>query len=81
MSTAELKRKLIAQIKETDNDDLLTEISTMLFIEAHSVNGVYQLSAEEIEAINEGLEQIKNGQWLSDAESNKRVEEWLNKND
>ncbi|HEY8930953.1 MAG TPA: hypothetical protein VIM55_17245 [Mucilaginibacter sp.] len=34
---------------------------------------IYQLSPEELEAINEGMEQIKNGQWLSHEEVNKKI--------
>jgi len=37
MSTAELKEKLIGQINDTDNDELLSEISTMLYVESKSV--------------------------------------------
>jgi predicted transcriptional regulator len=81
MSIAELKEKLIAQINGTDNDELLTEISTMLYIESKSVNGVYQMSEAEREAVEDGLNQFKNGQWITHEESNKRAEEWLKKYD
>ena len=81
MSTAELKEKLIEQINDTDNDELLSEISTMLYIESKTLNGVYQMSEEEREAIEEGLEQFKNGHWMTHEESNKRAEEWLKKFD
>ena len=79
MSTAELKEKLIAQINDTDNYQLLTEISTMLYIESKSVNGVYQMSEAEREAVEDGLNQIRNGQWISDEEANRQIEEWLRK--
>ncbi len=79
MSTLELKEKLIAQINDTDNDDLLSEISTMLYVESKSVNGVYQMSEAERAAVEDGLNQIKNGQWVSDEEANREVEEWLRK--
>jgi predicted transcriptional regulator len=79
MSTAELKEKLIAQINSTDNDELLSEISTMLYIESKSVNGVYQMSEAEREAVEDGLNQIKNGQWISNEEANRQIEEWLRK--
>jgi len=45
----------------------------------HNGDGVYKLSPEEIAAIQEGIEQIKNGQYLSDEEANKQIEEWLKK--
>ena len=68
MSTAELKEKLIAQINNIDNDELLNEISTMLYVESKSLNGVYQMSEAEIEAVEEGIKQIQNGQSLSHEE-------------
>lgn len=77
MSTAELKEKLIAQINSTDNDELLSEISTMLYVESRSVNGVYQMSEAEREAVEDGLNQIKNGQWITNEEANRQIEEWL----
>jgi len=79
MSTAELKEKLIAQINDTDNDELLSQISTMLYIESKSVNGVYQMSKAEREAVEDGLNQIKNIQWISNEEADRQVEEWLRK--
>ena len=79
MSTAELKEKIIAQINDIDNDELLNEISTMLYVESKSVNGVYQMSEAEREAVEDGLNQIRNGQWISDEEANRQVEEWLRK--
>ena len=74
-----MKEKLIAQINETDNEDLLIEISTMLYVESKSENGVYQMSDAEREAVEDGLNQIRNGQWVSNEESNRRAEEWLRK--
>lgn len=37
----------------------------------------YEMSAEEIEAVNDRLAQLANGQLISNEESNKRVNEWL----
>ena len=79
MSTAELKEKLIAQINNTDNDELLSEISTLLYVESKSVNGVYQMSEAEREAVEDGLNQFKNGQWITNEEASKHAEEWLYK--
>ena len=78
MSTAELKEKIIAKIVATDDDELLGHIADLIEFEH---NESYQMSAGEIEAVNEGLEQFKNGQWITHEESNKRAEEWLKKYD
>jgi hypothetical protein len=79
MSTTELKEKLIAQINDTDNDELLSEISTRLYIESKSVNGAYQMSEAEREAVADGLNQIRNGHWISNEEADRQIEEWLRK--
>ncbi|MFI5161740.1 MAG: hypothetical protein ACHQHN_10715 [Sphingobacteriales bacterium] len=79
MSTAELKKKLIAEINNTDNDELLSEILTMLHIESKSINGVYQMSEAEQEAVKDGIKQIENGQSISHEEVKRQMNEWLKK--
>lgn len=79
MSTAELKKKVIAEINNTDNDELLSEILTMLHVESKSVNGVYQMSDAEREAVEDGIRQIENGQWITHEEVKRRADEWLKK--
>jgi len=79
MSTAELKKKVIAQINNTDNDELLSEILTMLHVESKSINGVYQMSEAEQEAVEDGIRQIENGQWISHEEVKRQMSEWLKK--
>jgi predicted transcriptional regulator len=76
MSTAELKEKLIAEIKNTDNDELLMHISDLIEFE-YTSDIDYEMSDDEIAAINDGRDQIKNGQFVTNEESNKRVDEWL----
>jgi predicted transcriptional regulator len=79
MSTAELKKKVIAQINNTDNDELLSEILTMLYVESKSISGVYQMSEAEQEAVEDGIKQIENGQWISHEEVKRQMSEWLKK--
>jgi len=79
MSTAELKKKVIAEINNTDNDELLSEILTMLHVESKSVDGVYQMSDAEREAVEDGIRQIENGQWITHEEVKRRADEWLKK--
>ncbi|MDF2433612.1 MAG: hypothetical protein JWP44_3243 [Mucilaginibacter sp.] len=76
MTVIQLKEKIIAKISATDNEELLEHISDLIDLE---YNGVHQMSPGEIEAVNEGLEQLKSGKWISNEESNKRVDEWLKK--
>jgi predicted transcriptional regulator len=79
MSTAELKKKVIAQINNTDNDELLSEILTMFHIESKSINGIYQMSEAEREAVEDGIKQIENGQSISHEEVKRQMNEWLKK--
>ncbi len=80
MTVIELKEKLIAKISDTNNEELLDHILDIIDVESKT-EGVYVMSPEETNAVNEGLEQFKNGQWISNEESNRRVEEWLKKYD
>jgi len=40
----------------------------------------YELNIEQIKAIEKGLEDIKNGNVLSNEEANKEIEKWLSNN-
>ncbi|TSJ43613.1 hypothetical protein FO440_05320 [Mucilaginibacter corticis] len=81
MTVVELKEKLIAQINSIDDEMLLDSIARNLEFELEINNEPYILSQGEIDAVNEGLEQFKNGQWITNEESNRRVDEWLKKYD
>jgi len=74
-----LKEKIIAKISSTDNEELLDHIAAI--IELESTDSIYKMSSEETEAVKEGLEQFKNGQWITNEDSNKHVDEWLKKDD
>ncbi|CAN5515065.1 hypothetical protein BH09BAC6_BH09BAC6_06660 [soil metagenome] len=78
MTVIELKAKLIEKINNTNDYELLDHISEVFEFESR-VDETYEMSPGEIEAVNEGLEQIKNGQWLSHEEANSQVAEWLKK--
>lgn len=78
MSSAELKKRLIDKIQKTDNENLLEEAFRLLQLESEDIE-VYKLSDEQKSAVNEAREQIKRGEFLTDDEANKDVDEWLNK--
>ena len=78
MTVVELKEKLIAKISTTNDKELLDEVSWIIDVEEPD-NEMHIMSAGEIEAVKEGLEQIKNGQYISNEEANRQVEEWLKK--
>ena len=72
---ATLKERLIKKINETDDQNTLEEVYRLLNINFD--DEVYILSEEQRSAVNEGLEQIKNGQYLTSEEAHKQTEEWL----
>lgn len=78
MTVVELKEKLIEKINSTDDEQLLEHISNIIEFE-HNSDAIHIMSPGEIEAVNEGLEQVKNGQCISDEEAHRQFEEWLKK--
>jgi len=78
MTVIELKEKLIAKINNTDDEELLDQISRVIDLETR-IDEVYEMSPEEIEAVKEGIAQLDNGQWITNKEANKRADEWLGK--
>jgi len=78
MSTKELKKRLIEEIEKTENDDLLEEAYRLLHLETSDFE-IYKLSSNQRDAITEARNQIKNGQFLTDEETDKEFNEWLKK--
>ena len=78
MSTIELRKLLIEKIQLTDDDQLLEEASRLLEVEIEE-SDVYILNDKQKEAVEEGREQIVKGEYLTDEESNKEIDEWLSK--
>ena len=78
MSTIELRKRLIEKIQLTDDDKLLEEASRLLEVEIE-LPDFYIINDKQREAIEEGKNQIINGAYLSDEESNKEIDEWLSK--
>lgn len=78
MSTIELRKRLIDKIQKTDNEDLLAEAFRLLDLESEDIE-IYKLNNDQRKAISEARQQIKNGQFLTDEQSNKEIDEWLSK--
>lgn len=77
MSIVDLKQKLISKIEKIDNDDLLREAHRLIDLELKELNIPYELSDEMNSKIDIALEQIENGDTLSNTEANKEIERWL----
>lgn len=78
MSTAELKIRLINEITESNNEDLLKEVYRLLEIENGDILP-YPLTDEEISMVQESRADVKHGNFLSEEEANKEIDEWLGK--
>ena len=78
MSTIELRRRLIDKIQKTENEDLLAEAYRLLELETEDIE-FYKLNDDQRKAINEARQQINSGQFLTDDQSNKEIDEWLSK--
>lgn len=79
MSIKEAKEKIISNINELQDERIIRQVYVMLGIDLEEIDEKpVVLSDAEIEAIEKGLEDIKNGRVISLEESNKEVDKWLN---
>ncbi|OGU14402.1 MAG: hypothetical protein A2X61_12840 [Ignavibacteria bacterium GWB2_35_12] len=77
MSNAELKEKLIDKVRLTTDAFLLREAILLLDPENENVD-IYKLNEKEREAIIKGIKEIEVGNYLTNDQANKEIEEWLN---
>jgi hypothetical protein len=78
MTAKELKKRLMHKIDQSDNNELLEEMYRLIANEEADI-GVYELSEEQIKAVEEGQLQYKNGEFLTEDQADKDIEEWLGK--
>jgi uncharacterized membrane protein len=78
MTTIELKKKLIKQINNIEDELLLQEVSRLINT-GEDESDIYYFTEEESRAIEEAREQYAKGEFLSNEEANKEVDEWLGK--
>ena len=76
MSTIELRKLLIEKIQLTDDNKLLEEAFRLLEVEIVE-SDIYILNDKQKIAIEKERKQIINGEYLTDEESNKEMDEWL----
>lgn len=72
-----LQEILIQKISSTTDERILQEVNRLL--ETGGDEDIYQLTSEQIAGIEESREQIKNGQYLTNEEASKEIQEWLTK--
>lgn len=78
MTAKELKKKLVHKIDQSKNNDLLEEMYRLIANEETDIS-IYELSDEQLNAIEEGQLQYKNGEFLTEEQADKDIEEWLGK--
>ncbi len=76
MTTLELKKKLIKRINNIEDELLLQEVSRLIDT-GDDESDIYYFTEEESRAIEEARESYKRGEFLTDEEANKEVDEWL----
>ena len=78
MSTAELKVRLIKEITDSDNEELLKDVYRLLEIE-NDDSQPYLLNDEQLLIVAEAQAEVKAGKFLTDEEANREIDEWLGK--
>jgi hypothetical protein len=78
MTVIELRKRLIAKIIETENNEILEEMYRLIANE-EIASSIYILSDEQNLAIEEAQMQFKNGQFLKSDKADLETEEWLGK--
>lgn len=75
--SSQIKNSLIARIKSSNDLDFLKALQTIF---DSSEQGLYKLSEKQKEAIAEGREQIKRGEFEENDKVISEMREWLRKN-
>lgn len=78
MTGYELKQRLIGKIKQIENNELLEEMYRLITND-ETDNNIYVLSDEQLNAVQEGQLQYLNGQFITEDQADKDIEEWLGK--
>ena len=75
MNTSAIKEKLIKEIRQTNDLQLLQAVLRMLSLKTEEE--VYQLNEAQLSAIEEARAQFKRGEFLTNEVADKEIEEWL----
>jgi len=76
MTTIELKKQLIHRISEIDDESFLQAIKTIL--DSKTQSQVLKLTEEQRNEISESRMQIEQGQFIEQADLDKKFTEWQN---
>ena len=76
MTEPELKKRIIGKINSSRNADLLEDIYRLISSDEEDM-AIYKLNEEQKGSVEEGIEQISRGEYLSGPESDADVERCL----
>ena len=78
MTTVAIKEKLIKQIQNTNNSDILQEVYRLLEIESTDLD-ILILSEFQKKKIKLSMEDLKNGRIISNEDAENEISKWLRK--
>ena len=78
MSTVEMKKELIEKIQSTNDAAVLEEVYRLLEINNEEMDKII-LSDFQKSKIDAGIKDMETGNFLSNEDANKEIEEWLKK--
>lgn len=68
----QLKEKLIAKIDQINDEELLNQILRMIDFEAKP-GKIYHLNPYEFDAVNKGIEQLNQGEFITNDEADRQA--------
>ena len=77
MRITELKRRVIDKVNEVDDDSLLMDL--MRLIDESDDKEIHRLSNAHKIAVQTAINQIDCGDFLTNDQADKEIDEWLNK--
>ncbi len=75
MTTVDLKNILIHRIAGINDKSFLAAINTI--VETKSKSTIYKLTPEEQKSIEEGVAQIAGGEFVTNSQVEKEIDQWL----
>ena len=76
MSAIKIKENLLRKINSIEDEEILKLVKSFIDFET---DAIYEVSAQQEEAIKIGLEQIKEGDVIDEEQLKKETDEWLRK--
>lgn len=78
MTTLELRNQVIVRINQVNDDELLQDVFKLLDINQPD-SEVMRLTDNHKTAIETAINQINNGDYLTNEQANKEIDAWLRK--